>query len=228
MQGQPIRRCSTCGGDTGRRFARFCDVHRWPMRGKRLKYPLTPERRAYLVAQYDATDLGKAGQIAAVLGVPRWRVTRWAQELGLATQAQGKSPDWTPAEDAFLEEHLGTRHVHWIATRLKRTVTAVVVRSKRLAISRRAAREWWTATQVALGFGVDPATVARWIRQGKLAATPFGEDHADRHHAYQVWPADVVRFVDEHPGAFTLAKVDQVWFLDLVLHTPPRRDGKAA
>ncbi|MGE0363031.1 MAG: hypothetical protein AB7R67_20120 [Vicinamibacterales bacterium] len=220
--------CSVCGVDTGKRFARYCDEHRWPRRGKRPRYPLTPERRAYLLEHYDATDLGKAARIASTLAVPRWRVTRWAQELGLAVEARRRAPDWTPADDAFLEEHLGRRHVHWIATRLNRSTTAVVVRSKRLAISRRAAREWWTATQVALGFGVDPSTVARWIRQGKLAATPFGEDHEDRHHAYQVWPADVVRFIADHQAAFSLAKVDQLWFLDLVLHTPPRRDGKAA
>jgi hypothetical protein len=219
--------CQTCGIDTGKPLAKYCDAHRWPLRGKRLKYPLTPERRAYLLEHYDATDLGKAGRVAAVLGVPRWRVTRWAQELGLAAVA-AKAKDWTPEEDAFLETHLGARHVHWIARKLGRSVTAVVVRSKRLAISRRAARDWWTATQVALGFGVDPGTVVRWIRQGKLAATPYGQDHDDRHHTYQVWPADVVRFIEQHPSAFTLAKVDQVWFLDLVLHPPVRRDGKAA
>lgn len=208
--------CADCGIDTGQKHARYCDAHRWQHRRKIGLYPLTAERRAYLQAHYSHTDKGCGARIATVLHVPTWRVRRWACELGLSVLAK-KEPDWSAADIAFLETHIGSRHVLWIAKRLERSITAVVVKSKRLGISRRECRDWFTATQLAVGFGVDPTTVARWIEKGWLKARRFGQDHPDgRVCAHRISLAAARTFVREHPTAFLLAKVDQVWFLDLV------------
>lgn len=205
-----------CGRETGKRLARFCDACRSERRRKPPKYPLTIERRQFMQAHYRPTERGVSHRIARVLNVPRWRVCRWAAELGL-TGPDTRGVPWTPNDDAFLEAHIGSRHVNWIAKQLGRSITAVVVRSKRLSISRRDARSWYTARQVADAFGVDPSTVVRWIEHGKLQAKHEGLDHpAGRAAAWRVEHASVRRFVQLHPSAYTLAKVDQVWFLDLV------------
>lgn len=216
-----------CGRSVDGPMSRFCAGCRAERRRKKPKHPLTPERRAYMLAQYRPTERGVSYRIARVLGVPKWRVCRWAAELGL-TGPDTRGPKWTPAEDAFLEAHIGARRVDWIAKQLRRSVTGVVVRAKRLSISRKDARTWYTARQVADAFGVDPGTVVRWIELGKLAAKHEGQDYPNgRAAAWRIEHLSVRRFVKLHPSAYTLAKVDQVWFLDLVFGEIGVRDVAA-
>lgn len=210
--------CSDCGQPTGKKYARFCEAHRWKHRCKVGTYKLTPEREAFLRANYKPSERGISYRCARVLGVPKWRICRWAAELGLTGQST-KGPNWTPAEDAILEEAIGTRHLNWIAKKVGRTITAVVIRAKRLEISRRDCRSWYTAHQVSLGFGVDGKTVTRWIERGLLKAKHEGLDYPDgRPAAWRVEHRDVRAFVQANPSAFSLAKVDQVWFLDLAFN----------
>lgn len=210
-----MQACADCGVLTGRPLARYCDSHRWRHRGKPRLYPLTPEREAYMRAHYQPHVRGISHRVAGVLGVPKWRVCRWASELGL-TGTQTERRPWTPEEDSVLEAHLGQRHIGWIAKRLRRSLTSVTVRAKRLGLSRRA-HDWLTAEQVALAFGVDRGTPLHWIAKGLLVAQRWGQDHANgRASAWRVEVEDIRRFVQAHPTAFSLAKVDQVWFLDLV------------
>jgi len=205
-----------CGRQVERPYATFCNLCLALIRRKPPTWVLTPERDRYLREHYNPRERGTSLRIGRVIGVPAWRVKRWAAELGLCATMK-KQPDWTPAEVAFLEEHIGTRSVGWIARALKRSLTAVQVKAKRLQISRRDCRDWYTADALALAMGHDPTTVARWIRTGKLQAERYGENHADGRPAmYRVSEAAVLRFLREHPAAYQLAKVDQVWFLGLV------------
>jgi hypothetical protein len=198
------------------RYAHHCDVCLSRIRRRKPRYPFTPERQAYLRTHYAPSEAGCVARVAAALQVPAWRVKRWAAELGLAVITP-KAPDWTPAEVAFLEEHVGTRTVGWIAKRLGRTVTAVAVKSKRLGIDRRECRDWYTVTTLALAMGVDTHVGSRWIRQGLLPATPLGQARDDGRPAmFSITVPAVRRFLQQHPTAYSLAKVDQVWFLDLV------------
>jgi hypothetical protein len=219
--------CQDCGRETGRQHASFCDPCRVKHRGKPSIYRLTPEREAYLRTHYIPSERGISIRIAAVLRVPKWKVCRWAAELGLARKYD-EERNWRPEEVAFLEEHIGSRTPAWIAKRLKRSLTAVTVKAKRLRISRRDGRDWYTAHQVAEAFGVDPTTVIRWIGKGWLQATTHGQDHPDRHCMYQVTYKAMARFVREHRGAYDLAKVDQLFFLDLVFGATPAREDAAA
>lgn len=197
-------------------LAQYCGACRAILRTKPAKYVLTPERRAYLLAHYKPSERGISCRCARVLGVPKWRICRWAAELGL-TGADTRGPEWTPDQDAFLERHIGRRHLNWISKKLGRSITACTVRAKRLRISRRGARDWYTAHQVAEAFGVDPSTVVRWIERGQLAGTREGQDHpGGRPCMWRVEHAAVQRFARTQRTAYTLAKVDQVFFLDLV------------
>ncbi|MGV3518191.1 hypothetical protein [Luteitalea sp.] len=198
------------------RFAHHCDVCLSRIRRRKPRYPFTPERQQYLKTHYAPHEAGCVARIAAALNVPGWRVKRWAAELGLAVITP-KSPDWTPTEVAFLEEHIGARTVGWIAKRLGRTATAVAVKSKRLAIDRRECRDWYTVTALALAMGVDSHVVTRWIRSGLLQAATVGQQREDGRPAmFSITVPAIRRFLQQHPTAYRLAKVDQVWFLGLV------------
>jgi hypothetical protein len=190
------------------------------------KYDWTAERDAVLKAKYDGKIHGRAAEIGRELGYPTWRVKKRAAELGLC-YASVRTP-WTKQEVAFLLEHAGSRTVQWMVKRLPgRTLTMVVLKLKRLRISRRW-REGYTVRDLEECFGVDHHSLDRWIREGKLVGRRRGTDRkgpGGRPNGGGAGPGDpwvftdanCVRFIREHPTTFRLDKVDQVWFLDLVI-----------
>jgi len=204
--------CVTCGKATGRRHARYCDGCRWKVRGKPLKWFWTPERDDVLRQRYDPHVKGRPAEVAAALQMPRWAVNHRAAFLGLATLAKDRKA-WTPEEDAIIEENAGSRHVHWLSRRLKRSTSSVVNRIKRLKLSRRW-REGYTLRDLQLCFGIDHGGIDRWIRTGKLTGGRRGTDCA--RDAWCFTDEDLLRFIQDHPTEFSLARVDQVWFLDLL------------
>lgn len=205
--------CLDCGRPTGKTHAQYCDDCRWRHRRKRLKYALTPERRAYLQANYRPAERGTSARCAAALSVPKWRVNRWAAELGLTSGISPRwhAPAWTPEDDAFVAQHLHTRHPAWIARSLKRSLTAVLVRVRRLGLSR--LPDGYSETDVALAFGVSRDTVERWRVKG-LIRTRF-QPRAGQPFRYT--DGEVVAFIRAHRTAFEIGKCDQLWFLDLLL-----------
>ena len=68
-------------------------------------------------------------------GFPRWQLKKRAASLGL-TMHQDKRP-WTAEEIEMLEGWLGKFSAGTIAKRLGRTESSVVLKIKRLAVSRR-------------------------------------------------------------------------------------------
>jgi hypothetical protein len=221
------RVCRDCGADfksTSRKEPARCakcrgqqaSAQAWTTRRK--KYDWTPQREAYLRTHYDGKVKRRAEAIARALGWPTWVIKKHAQQLGLAYPVDRK--DYTAAEVALIEEWTGARSSRWIAKRLHRTETSVVLKQKRLGMSRRV-RDGYTVGAVSECFGVDHHSVDRWIREGKLHATRRGTDRTGKQgDIYKITDADIKAFVRDHPTAFRLDKVDPVWFLDLVLGAP--------
>jgi len=212
--------CVKCERPTGRRFARYCDACRWRLRGRTPKWVWTPERDELLRRRYDPYVRGRAREIAAALGMPRNIVNHRAGFLGLAALAKDRKA-WTDGEDAFLDEHAGTRHVRWLGRQLKRSTSSVINRMKRLRISRRW-REGYTLRDLELCLGTDHRVIERWVGGGKLRGRRrFGNGGPT--DAWYFTDEDLLRFITEHPTEFSLRHVDQVWFLDLVRTRPPGR-----
>ncbi len=191
------------------------------------KYLWTPERDQYLRQHYDGRIKGRAKEIGDRWGWPKWLINRRAALLGLSHAWPLRGRAWTKAEEAFLEEHAGSRTVQWMCKRLKRPMTSVVLKLKRLNISRRW-REGYTLRDLEDCFGIDHHGIDRWIRDGKLVGRRRGTDRqgpGGRANGVGQGPADpwvftdadLIRFIREHPTAFRLDKVDQVWFMDLVI-----------
>jgi len=216
--------CQDCGKPfVGGPPARYGPCCRWKHRGRVKKYSWTPERDQLLRDRYDSRIRNRAGEIAVELGWPGWAVKRRAQELGLSVSWPADRRDWTQEEEGFLLEHAGSRHVNWMAKKLKRSLTSVVVKLKRMQISRRW-REGYTLQELQLCFGTDHHVIDRWIREGKLVGRRRGTERngtggrdggpAD---AWVFTDEDLVTFIRNHPMAFELRKVDQLWFMDLLL-----------
>ncbi len=207
------RTCRDCDTLLARRYARYCDAHRWRHRGKPAKYVWTPERDNAIREAWLAQIPNRSQLLAARWGVPKWAVTHRAIALGV-TRPDPRRQDWTADEEAFLFANAGHRHARWIARKLGRTLASVVVKMKRMRL-RRAVRENYTLRELTLCFGVDHRVIERWVREGKLEVEKRGYE-SDR-DAWAVTDAALLRFIAEHPMAFELRRCDQTWFLNLIL-----------
>ncbi len=210
------RRCPACGDDfVAGPYAKSCPSCRTKRRLEALlkqqKYVWTQEKDAFLRERYDGKVKGRAVKIAALWGWPDWAIRKRAVQLGLTTLGRR---DWTPKEVRFLEEHVGRRTIHWIAKQLERPETSVVLKCERMKLSRRF-RDGFTLRDLTFCFGCDRRVIERWVSKGMLRARRRGTLRA--HDAWHVTEGDIVRFLRKHPTAFRLDKVDQLWFMDLVL-----------
>jgi DNA-binding CsgD family transcriptional regulator len=149
-------------------------------------------------------------------GLPRWYIKRQAARLGL-TMHTDRRP-WTRAELDVLEHLVGCVSSATIAKRLGRAESSVVNKLKRMQTSRRL-RNGYTMRDLEMCLGEDHHKIAGWIKNGWL------QDHLQgtlRHDGngndiHRIREEDILNFVRNHPQEINLGKVDQTWFLDLVL-----------
>lgn len=204
--------------------ARFCNACRPLHRGRKTtKYPLTPEVEELLRSRYDTRVRGRAAEIARQLGWPTWMVKKTARKFGLTRPAPASRRDWTAEEIQVLRTWQGLRSAKWIGRRIDRSETSVVLKFKRMRLSRRI-RWGYTIGDLSRCFGVDPHTIDRWLRYGWLDARPQGT--ARRHDIQRVSEKSVLEFVTKHRLQYRIDRVDQDWFLGLVLGQANRTNGQ--
>jgi hypothetical protein len=148
--------------------------------------------------------------------LPRWYIKRQAGRLGL-TMRMDRRP-WTATEMDLLERLVGRVSTVSIAKRLHRPETSVVNKLKRMGTSRRV-REGYTIRDLGLCLGEDHHKIAAWIRNGWLRDRLQGTSRQDGNgnDIHRIREKDVLSFMKRHPAEINLGKVDQTWFLDLVL-----------
>ena len=213
--------CQDCGatfvGQVSPR-PRWCPVCRPDHQpGKRPLYVWTPERDALLRERYDSRIRGRSTEIAQTLGGPAWAIKKRAGKLGLATPWPKSRKAWTVHEVAFLAQWSGRRDSGWIAKRIGRSTTSVVLRQKRTDLRRRV-RDGYTLRDLCACFGVDHHVVERWARQGWLQAPRRVAGRTDKQgDPWRVAETDIVTFVRAHGVEIDLRKVDQAWFFDVVV-----------
>ena len=224
QHGRITRTCVVCGQPfLGGRTAQACPTPcRVTQRHQQLteswrarkKYMWTPARDQVLRDRYDGKVRGRAAVIARALGWPAWVVKRRAAQLGLTHPVDRR--DYTAEEVTVLEEWTGHYSSDSIAKRLGRSLTSVVLKQKRMGLSRRV-RDGYTLRDLELCFGTDHRVIERWVREGKLTIRKRGTGRAGKQgDTWSVSDTQLVAFVRDHPLAFRLDKVDQVWFMDLV------------
>lgn len=197
--------CSKCRADRRRRA--------------RLKYTWCPELDAFLKTQYYG-GLNHRFQVlnrmVRMTGLPRWYIKRQATRLGL-TMKMDRRP-WTETELKLLEHLVGRVSAATIAKRLHRAESSVVNKLKRLGTSRRV-REGYTMQDLEQCLGEDHHKISIWIANGWLRDRLQGTQRrgGNGNDIHRIREKDVLRFLKNHPQEIHLGKVDQVWFLDLVL-----------
>jgi len=205
--------------------ATYCLMCRTERRRRaNLKHIWRPEYDDYLKAHYYG-GLNRRFQVLNRMiretGLPRWYIKRRASRLGL-TMHQDRRP-WTIAEEAIVERLVGKVSALTIAKRLKRTEASVVLKIKRMGLSRRV-RNGYTMRDLEECLGESHKKIQRWIENGwlrdRLQGTQRNNGNGRDIHRFR--ESAILDFIRRHPEELNLGKVDSIWFLDLVL-----LDGKA-
>jgi hypothetical protein len=188
-------------------------------RGTKPKYTWRPEYDAYLKAQYFGglnRRFRVLNRMIRLTGLPRWYIKRQAARLGL-TMHMDRKP-WTRAELDVLADLVSRVSVATIAKRLHRPVSSVTNRLKRMQISRRV-REGYTMRDLELCLGEDHRKIAGWIKRGWLQDRLQGTRRHDGNgrDIHRIRESDILNFIRSHPQEICLGKIDQTWFLDMVL-----------
>lgn len=179
-----------------------------------LKYVLSDYQRHLLLEQYD----GRTETIDRLMrhfpNVPRWRVGRWAQELGIH---RGDRKPWNETELTTLRSLLGVLPSKEIARRMGRTVASVEVRAKRLGISLRCS-EGYTMRELSEGLGADHHKIEQWIARGWLreGIRISRTEQSGPHNPWRFRERAIYELVRDHPSEIDPRRVDWLWLVSIL------------
>jgi len=225
-------KCEVCG-QIGRRWyqdelrpPRFCcrACQIIGMKGretKRPKYVITQEMHEKIKKAYQGdTGNGEIRALAKRLGLPRWKVTRYAVRQGwLATQK--KEPPWSEEEIRLLKRN-AMHCPEIIQKKLKqhgydRTVNGIVLKKKRMRFTAENLGGY-SASSLCLCLGVDAKFVLNAIRDGHLKAKKRKTNRTEKQGGDPWWikEKDIKAFITDNVHSIDLRKVDKYWFVDLL------------
>lgn len=177
------------------------------------KYYWTGEQDALLKERYNSQPR-RIDELARALPMyPRWEIKKRAAKLGIA---RAKERNWTKRDERSLSKWLAHRSIEWIARKLNRTVTAVVLKAKRLKIKKSGAG--YTANSLAFGLGVDNHKVTTWVQRGLLRAARRqtkrrGGQNGDY---WYIDPADVRDFVKTNPDEVSFRNAEKRFLIKIL------------
>ena len=138
------------------------------------------------------------------------------QNMGIA-KSDDRHP-WTPKEDDKLRELIQSFCPRNVAKKMHRSMNSVVVRSKRLNISRRYRTGWFTKKEVMDILGHDHRWVQRRIDSGALPAsyhygikpTQLGGS------AWHIEEKDLKNFIKTYPEELIGCNIDVITIVDII------------
>ncbi|HLP66736.1 MAG TPA: helix-turn-helix domain-containing protein [Rhizobium sp.] len=190
----------------------------------RAKFEAAPDMDERIREEWEKLDGKKRGEVrdlADRLDVPRWWLSDRLLALGLTIRHK-KEPPWTAAEDELMKKaplHMPDKAAKMFREHgFIRSPTAIVVRAKRLNLSRRDAREELSATKVARILGVDGKTITRLVLAGDLPAIKRDDKRRAQQggSAWDIKPDDLRKWILDNIDVVDLRKVDKVPFIMLI------------
>jgi hypothetical protein len=184
------------------------------------KYKPTPEVDAIIRDAYLRQRNGDRSALKAAsrkIGWTRSAVSKRGAELGVT---RVKERPWTPPEEEVLERfgHLAPTGIRQRLAKagFSRSVAAIQMKMNRSRI--RANLDGYSACRLADAFGVDVRKVLMWIRRSLLRAERRGTERTAAQGGDIWWIShrEVRRFVMRAPEELDLARVEKIWFLDLL------------
>jgi len=167
----------------------------------------------------NGTGQGEVKALATELGIPRWKITRYAQTQGWVAR-QKKAPYWSEEEVRQLQ--VFARYSPAVIQRKMRekghhrSINAIVLKLRRLNMRQNI--HGHSARDVARCFGVDIKTITRAINLGYLKATRRGTARTEQQGGdmYYILDEYIRQYVFDYLSEIDLRKVDKYWFVDLI------------
>ena len=195
--------------------------------GKYRKYIFTPEMDEQIRTLYQERVRmglkidrykGPVKKLAEKFGMPRWRVSRRALDLGVVP-VQKKEPPWSDTEIWMLKQcaHRSPQRIQKYLKRAgyQRSQLGINLKMKRLHLSR-ATMNGYTSRSLAGLFGVDDHGVLRWIKKGWLKAQKRGTARTPQQGGDEwfIRPEWVKDFVVNNVAVIDFRKVDKYWMVE--------------
>lgn len=196
-------------------------------RGGAYKHVLPPDaddliRRAYqekVGMESCANKNHPVRDLAKQLGVPRWKISRKAAQLGLRAKKK-KEPAWSEGELKMLESQARFTP-ETIQRKLKergyhRSLVGIVLKRRRMRFLRNLNGQ--TVNSLVLCFGVDHKTIDRWIKNKYLKAQRRGTKRTERQGGdmYYIKDAWVRDFIIDSVDVIDFRKIDKYWLVDML------------
>jgi DNA-binding CsgD family transcriptional regulator len=186
--------------------------------GSAHKHRWTDEEREIVRRDYTGTHQSKR-DIAARLGVTQNAVAGQIMNMGLGNRSdRDRCKPWSEKEDEQLRELLGKYAPRTVAEKMVRSLNSVVMRGKRLGISRRCRDGWYTKKECCEILGMDHKWVQRRIDDGALKATwHYGtKPNKNGLQAWHIEEADLIAFIKKYPQDLNGRNVDLIQIVGLL------------
>ena len=170
-----------------------------------------------LIVRRDYAHTRKSAiEIAERMGVTEFAVKGQVSIMGLGNH-DNRHP-WTPKEDAKLRRLLRRWGPRTVAKKMHRSLNSVVLRSKRLNISRRQRDGWFTKTEVCEILGVDHKWVQARIDSGALKAYYHYGTKPSKHgmSAWHIEEAALKDFIRRYPQELIARNLDIIMVVDIL------------
>ena len=164
-------------------------------------------------------------KIQTLTGWPLQACWDRARKLGWS-QKRTAFRRWSNEEEDFLLQYAGSRNIHYLARRLKRTEKSVREKlasmriGSRLGISARVT-DGHTQTELAEFLGRSPKTIQRWIEMGWLKGRYEGKHR--KNDTLRITDEDFRVFWKKHSGEVpfhTLSRDGMEWFFSVMIDIP--------
>jgi len=181
----------------------------------------TDEERAVIRRDYKHSR-ESARQIAEYLTrVTGDRITQFAVRGQVTIMGIAKSDDrhpWSPQEDEKLMELIPSFSPRAVAKKMHRSINSIVVRSKRLCISRRVRNGWFTKSETMAILGHDHKWIQRRIDSGALVATyHYGHRPTQRGgSAWHIAERDLRKFIKTYPEELVGCNIDIITIVEII------------
>ena len=160
------------------------------------------------------------------------KITQFAVRGQVTIMGIAKSDDrhpWSPKEDARLTELIPTFCPRVVARMMHRSINSVVVRSKRLHISRRCRNGWFTKKEVMEILAHDHKWVQRRIDSGALPATWHYDTKPSQigGSAWHIEEKALKNFICRYPEELVGYNIDIIMVVDIIAGVTNGNHGEA-
>ncbi len=184
------------------------------------RYTPTPDLDKKIKDAYLRQRRGDRRALAAVTHAIGWSKSAVARRGAALCLTRAKEYHWSPIEEQLLERfgHLTAPAIqrHLARAGFQRSCAAIQLKVTRMRIKQNL--DGYSACALAQALGVDVHKVCLWIKRGFLQAEPRHTNRGKEQGGDTWWITigAVRRFILRYPEEIDLARVEKLWFLDLL------------